>query len=507
MSRGRRGSRAGGVARRLVLAAAAAIVLAGAAEAFQATWTRQRDVPGYPQGPMGTAWLKLAHDPVARRVVLIAGSGSTYGNDVWHYDTAADQWTMLEPFVDCGGIGGFTPMTKRDEHTVDYDPVNHRYWVFGGSGFGCKAGLKTAGAGTTTTQVVDPALPATEDGAYTHWTVESGGKKAYVAAYHAATRTVVLATPISGLGPGDAYYLYPQRGGGTWWYDPGAGAWGSLDGPAWGYGGPSPSSRLSPGTAFAPAHAAMLMFGGNVQANDTWVLDAVTRSWVRVLASGAPGAPTARTQIENSMVYDQHADRFILFGGRCNVAACGGSGTLLGDTWAYDLSSNTWSQLAPAGGPSPRDQVQMAYDPVNRVTVLFGGRDASGKRDDLWVFDAGTVTWTPLAPAVSPPPGSLGSMVHDPDAGVFVLYRGRQLWTLRLVAGPTEPNPAPAITGLSPASRGGVRLDAAGAAGEVVPVDPVDPVVAEEDPREGLQQPAHGRGSVTSGGAAAAPAA
>ncbi len=82
----------------------------------------------------------------------------------------------------------------------------------------------------------------------------------------------------------------------------------------------------------------------------------------------------------------------------------------------------------------------MAYDPVNHVTVLFGGRNESGIRyNDLWVYDYGSNTWTQVFPAESPSARSLSSLVYDEDQNLFVLYGGggakgglRDLWVLRL---------------------------------------------------------------------------
>jgi hypothetical protein len=305
---------------RLMVAALAAIVLSLAGEplpsaqgqALQPIWTRQANTPPPPIGPRTRGWMQIAYDEVNQKVVLIGGSGSTYYNDIWWYDGAQDVWSEVEPFVDCGGIVDFVPPAKRDEHVVAYDSENHLYWMFGGSGFGCVGPERTTGAGTTSLRIVDPGLPAVPPNHYKDWTVKAlytpsvGGTKVYVESYDPVTKTLTLAAPMGGLGPGMPYRLYTQREGGTWYYDSVARDWASLTGPHWGYTGPSPTNRLSPGFAYSSRDRAILMFGGGGldPITDTWALDVVSKTWVRMLPANSPGSPPRLKQIENSMVYD-----------------------------------------------------------------------------------------------------------------------------------------------------------------------------------------------------------
>ncbi|HJT63686.1 MAG TPA: kelch repeat-containing protein, partial [Candidatus Limnocylindria bacterium] len=48
-----------------------------------------------------------------------------------------------------------------------------------------------------------------------------------------------------------------------------------------------------------------------------------------------------------------------------------------------------WRQLAPTGGPVPREDHTWTVDDDGAVAYLFGGRDATGPGtlDDFWAFD------------------------------------------------------------------------------------------------------------------------
>ena len=62
----------------------------------------------------------------------------------------------------------------------------------------------------------------------------------------------------------------------------------------------------------------------------------------------------------------------------------------------YRFDQNQWTTLE-ATGPGSRMEAMIAYDPIRRRMVLFGGSDAAGvKLHDLWEFDGSA--WTRIQP-------------------------------------------------------------------------------------------------------------
>src|SRR2546425_10443433 len=130
------------------------------------------------------------------------------------------------------------------------------------------------------------------------------------------------------------------------------------------------------------------------------------------LASPSPGVwtllgskPPGRDG--HGFVYDSKADRFIVFGGA--ITATG----FTNSTWSYEYTNNTWTNITPRVGPSPRAGAGMAYDsPADRV-ILFGGVISStGSVGGTWVFDYSDHTWTNRAPGRAPPPRGLPNMAY-----------------------------------------------------------------------------------------------
>ncbi len=101
-----------------------------------------------------------------------------------------------------------------------------------------------------------------------------------------------------------------------------------------------------------------------------------------------------------------------------------------GLTAAYDPAERRWRDLHPRRSPPPVMGGSLAWDPVNREMVLFGGghvaeRDASGKLTGYtgtWTFNG--ETWRELRTGVLPPPRMNSRLVTDERNGVLVLFGG-----------------------------------------------------------------------------------
>ncbi len=104
--------------------------------------------------------------------------------------------------------------------------------------------------------------------------------------------------------------------------------------------------------------------------------------------------------------------RLLLFGG------VGANGAWRDDTWMFDLETETWTELNLATSPSPRHSYGMAFVGGGRV-VLFGGEAETGGGNDTWLFSTSTDTWTMIAPP-SPPSGrSRVAMASIPDGALL----------------------------------------------------------------------------------------
>jgi hypothetical protein len=128
------------------------------------------------------------------------------------------------------------------------------------------------------------------------------------------------------------------------------------------------------------------------------------------------------------MAYDEKADRTIFF----DDNIYGDAKTLATKTWAYDCSSNTWTNLNAQGAPDGLLGARMVYDSKADRMILFGGIIMPMPADwmsgdwtqsnETWAYDYQTNTWTNMHPKVSPPGENYFGMDYDADSDLVLAW-------------------------------------------------------------------------------------
>jgi hypothetical protein len=122
--------------------------------------------------------------------------------------------------------------------------------------------------------------------------------------------------------------------------------------------------------------------------------------------------PSPRTQF--GMAYDPVRKLTYLFGGTTPRQV-----PIAGDTWAWD--GRYWTQVARFG-PANRAGHSMTFDAARGHTVLFGGESAPDHGfQDTWSFDG--VDWIQLED-IGPPPRSQHAAAYDLVRQRLVLFGG-----------------------------------------------------------------------------------
>ncbi len=182
----------------------------------------------------------------------------------------------------------------------------------------------------------------------------------------------------------------------------------------------SPPPINTAGTAYDPITRTVVLFGGAINnstnSNQTWTWDGST--WTQQFP---PVSPPARGWNTNGMVFDSHLGKVVMFGGD-NLQF-----DMMNDTWEWDGASKTWTQQFPAHSPSPRDTT-LAYDASTNQVIFFGGWTNGLAYSDTWTYDG--VDWIQQHPATSPQARADNAMAFDPVLRRVVLYGG--------LAGPCE---------------------------------------------------------------------
>ncbi len=128
--------------------------------------------------------------------------------------------------------------------------------------------------------------------------------------------------------------------------------------------------------------------GGNL--GRTWSFDPATYAFTLLSVANAP--PGRR---DGSLIADPSGDRLLLYGG-ATVVFPQADARQLTDLWSFD--GTDWTELTVDVGPAPRRYPALALSQSRQLMLLFGGTNERMDFNDLWALDLTTLTWSELAP-------------------------------------------------------------------------------------------------------------
>jgi hypothetical protein len=199
--------------------------------------------------------------------------------------------------------------------------------------------------------------------------------------------------------------------GGTWSFDCEVQTWSEL------VTSTDPGEHHSLAMAYDPKENAVILFGGfnsdGVETDDTWKFDLETRDW-----SDLSPATTPLARYGHVMVYDESIEQVVM--------TCGNTATQghQQDTWTYNASSNTWTELATDGNPDRLKWPSMTYDTVNQKGILFGGQIGDNPVSGTWIYDGILNSWQKRYPDNPPEPRINTGLAFDSSNNITILYGG-----------------------------------------------------------------------------------
>ena len=125
-----------------------------------------------------------------------------------------------------------------------------------------------------------------------------------------------------------------------------------------------------------------------------------TSAWRKLTLAHNPSA-----RVNMVMAYDPVGKNIVMFGGYDGAS-------YLNDTWIFNGAD--WVQLSPANAPAVRAASAMGFDRVSGKMVMFGGFNGTQYLGDTWLWDGAAQTWTEANPARLPTAVTLPMMFTDP---------------------------------------------------------------------------------------------
>jgi N-acetylneuraminic acid mutarotase len=271
-------------------------------------------------------------------MLVFGGYDGNYFNDLWSYKATNGSWSQLFP-------NGPTPPTRRD-HTAVYDTVSKQMFVFGGYNPGLQNDLWAYQTQTNT---------------WTQLSSGPSGRAWHTAIWDPVNYQMLVFGGWDGSDRNDLWSFRPQSG------------WGQLL-PS----GTRPGARSHAVAVWDPLEQQMLLFGGegsSTRFNDLWSYKPSTNSWAQL----NPGGVTVPALSGATAVWDTRGSQMLVFGG-----VSGFPFPSTNDLWAYQPSTNVWSNPIPSGGlPSTRDNHAAVWNQASNQLLVHGGYH-NGFLNDLW---------------------------------------------------------------------------------------------------------------------------
>jgi len=295
--------------------------------------------------------------------------------------STSNTWTNMNPL-------GSKP-TDRYRQAMTYDASHEVTILYGGYPFKGDTWVYNLTSNTWTNMFPQGSTP--------------GERWGSAMVYDTVHEVAILFGGSSDLGPKDD----------TWVYNLSSNKWTKMNCTT------KPSARSGHSMVYDLTYHVTILFDGGMASegykDDTWVYNLTSNIWTDMNPQG--NKPDIRSLY--GMIYDVVNELTVIFGGF-------DSNEFKGDTWIYNLTSNTWTDMNPQGNiPIARANLGMMYDVIHEVTIIFGGSSDLGLRDDTWKYNLSSNTWTEMNPQGGKPSARWGSgMVYDITQEVAILFGG-----------------------------------------------------------------------------------
>lgn len=161
-------------------------------------------------------------------------------------------------------------------------------------------------------------------------------------------------------------------------------------------GAESPGNRRDAAVGYDRVRNRLIVFGGQPGPSDeTWQFDLATRVWTELATASDAVRPEARFSVVAGM--DEARGRFLVTTGE------GRGKKHFNDVWAFDLATDTWSEVATSG---PKPEVRYG---ASGGTFVFGADYlivthgfASTRFDNTFALRLADDTWESLTPGSCP---------------------------------------------------------------------------------------------------------
>ncbi len=174
----------------------------------------------------------------------------------------------------------------------------------------------------------------------------------------------------------------------------------------------SPAPRRHHALAYAGPQLGVVLFGGQTSDGerlaDLWRWDG--GRWTEIVSPAGSAAPWPAPRSEHALAGDADSNTLLLYGGRVHD----GLGEELADLWVHDGDAWHLQEADAAPTPGPRAGHALVWDPDRATLLMVGGTADDSYQRHTWSWSAGVWSSMPLAPPGLPEARSWHALAFDP---------------------------------------------------------------------------------------------
>ena len=302
---------------------------------------------------------KMVYDPVAEEIILFGGNRGNGDNSildsVWKYNISGSEWVEISPEV--------SPISRYN-HGMVYLPGNNSILLFGGR-------RNIDHTELDDTWIFDLITNTWEE---IFLTIKPPARQFSSITYDTHSKRVLI---FGGFGLNEVLI------NDLWEFTPENNTWKELAPVS------SPQSRYGHSLIYRSATDKAYLFGGRTLGlnNDLWEFDPSQNTWNSVTTS-----PKPLQRYLHCMEYSSESDLGFLFGGDNENTP----DRALYDTWIYNFTANSWTEIQPETSPQARIIYSMCYDTTQNQVYIYGGLTDDYQRclSDFWKYDFISSNWS-----------------------------------------------------------------------------------------------------------------
>ena len=192
----------------------------------------------------------------------------------------------------------------------------------------------------------------------------------------------------------------------------------------------APPARTRHATAYDAERGRMIIHGGRWREGDSgnytlhddlWAFDLATDTWTELPSENGP-----RRRVTHSLVVS--GDQLLVYGGNSTESST--SYVPMNDVWSYDLNDNTWTELSTDAAAGKRHFQGTAISDDGEKMFVYGGGDENAYTGpffgDLWAYRVESGTWSELHDGTGDAPDAriMPSLLFDGSANRLLLWSG-----------------------------------------------------------------------------------